>query len=318
MEADERGLRFSSFRRRIVLSAFGAVVVAGVLAFVLAGRGRQFGIALRTAPISLLAVAVLLQIVALLARSEAWNVCVRAAGGTAGRRILFRAAALGYVASVLNGSFGMAVRIGSLRRSAPNTSPRVPALMAAEVPIITVELALVAIFSFTLVAPLGVPWWVPGIVIALVAGVIATLRRVSQRHQAGLWAGLAIMHIQGRARLITFAVLAVCAQVARNWMMLHAIGVNVSVFDSMALLIVMFTVGQLPIGPSTGPAAAVLILGANGVAVTAAAGVLLTVTGIVGSLCYAAWAGTDRIAAGRLTANPNVIASPVVVTSTSA
>jgi hypothetical protein len=212
----------------------------------------------------------------------------------------------------------MAVRIGSLRRSAPNTSPRVPALMAAEVPIITVELALVAIFSFTLVAPLGVPWWVPGIVIALVAGVIATLRRVSQRHQAGLWAGLAIMHIQGRARLITFAVLAVCAQVARNWMMLHAIGVNVSVFDSMALLIVMFTVGQLPIGPSTGPAAAVLILGANGVAVTAAAGVLLTVTGIVGSLCYAAWAGTDRIAAGRLTTNPNVIASPVAVTSTSA
>ena len=70
MEADERGLRFSSFRRRIVLSAFGAVVVAGVLAFVLAGRSHQFGIALRTAPISLLAVAVLLQIVALLARSD--------------------------------------------------------------------------------------------------------------------------------------------------------------------------------------------------------------------------------------------------------
>ena len=28
---------------------------------------------------------------------------------------------------------------------------------------------------------------------------------------------------------------------ARNWLMLHAIGVNVSVLDSMALLIAMFT-----------------------------------------------------------------------------
>jgi hypothetical protein len=317
-DADEPGVRFSAFRRRVVLSGLGALVVAGVLAFVLAGQSRQFSLALRTAPVSLLGLAVLLQIVALLARSEAWNVCVRAAGGSVDRRPLFRAAALGYVASILNGSFGMAVRIASLRRSAPTRTPRVPALMAAEVPIITVELALVAIFSFTLVAPLDVPWWVPGIVIVLTAAVIAALRRVSQRHQAGLWAGLTILRIQGRSRLITFAVLAVCAQVARNWLMLHAIGVDVSVFDSMALLIVMFTVGQLPIGPSTGPAAAVLILGANGVAATAAAGVLLTVTGIIGSLCYAAWAIADRVAAGPAATSPNAVASPAAVTSTSA
>ena len=316
IEADERDLRLSKFRRRAGLSILGALVVTGVLAFVLADRGGQFVAALHTAPISLLALAAFLQIVALLARSEAWNVCVRAAGGTVRRRVLFRAAAVGYVASVLNGSFGMAARIASLRRAAPQTSPRVPALMAAEVPIITVELVLVAIFSFTLVAPLGVGWWVPVVIIGLAAGVVAALRRVSQRHRTGLWAGLAILRIPGRGRLITFAVLAVCAQVARNWLMLHAIGVNISVFDSMALLIVMFTVGQLPIGPSTGPAAAVLILGANGVAGVAAAGVLLTVTGIVGSLCYAAWAITDRIAGGRLDVSPDVGARPVAVAPT--
>jgi len=318
IEAGEPDLRFSSFRGRVALSVLGAFVVTGVLAFVLAGRGRQFSAALRTAPTSLLALAVLLQIVALLARSEAWNVCVRAAGGTVGRRVLFRAAAVGYVASVINGSFGMAARIASLRRAAPQTSPRVPALMAAEVPIITVELVLVAVFSFTLIAPLGVPWWVPVIVVAVTAGVVAALFRVSERHRTGLWAGLAILRIQSRARLITFAVLAVCAQVARNWLMLHAIGVNVSIFDAMALLIVMFTVGQLPIGPSTGPAAAVLILGAHGVAATAAAGVLLTVTGIAGSLCYAGWALTDRIVGGRVNLGPDVGAPPVAVTPTQA
>ena len=315
IEAEGRDLGLSSFRRRVGLSILGALVVTGVLAFVVAGRGGQFIAALHTAPISLLVLAASLQIVALLARSEAWNVCVRAAGGTVSRRVLFRAAAVGYLASVINGSFGMAARIASLRRAAPQATPRVPALIAAEVPIITVELALVAIFSFTLVAPLGVPWWVPVTVVGLTAGVVAALRRVSQRRRTGLWAGLAILRIPGRSRLITFAVLAVCAQVTRNWLMLHAIGVNISIFDSMALLIVMFTVGQLPIGPSTGPAAAVLILGANGVAAVAAAGVLLTVTGIAGSLCYAAWAITDRLVAGRLDVTPDVVA-PISVTST--
>jgi uncharacterized membrane protein YbhN (UPF0104 family) len=317
-DVDEPALRLSSFRRRVGLSVVGALVVSGVLGFVLAGRGGQFSAALQSAPISLLGIAVLLQIVALLARSEAWNVCVRAAGGTVNRRVLFRAAAVGYVASVLNGSFGMAARITSLRRAAPDSSPRVPALMAAEVPIITVEIALVAIFSFTLVAPLGVPWWVPVIVVGVAAGVVAALVRVSGRHRTGLWAGLAILRIPSRGRLITFTVLAVCAQVVRNWLMLHAIGVNVSVFDSMALLIVMFTVGQLPIGPSTGPAAAVLILGASGVAATAAAGVLLTVTGIAGSLCYAAWAIIDRVVGGRLNVSPDVVVPAVAVASTSA
>jgi hypothetical protein len=117
--------------------------------------------------------------------------------------------------------------------------------------------------------------------------------------------------------MITFIALAVCAQVARNWLMLHAIGVHVSILDAMALLIAMFTLGQLPIGPSIGPAAAVLILGANGVAVTAAAGVLLTVTATVGSFCYAAWAISDQIIAGRRTPSAEVVVTPVAVVAAS-
>jgi uncharacterized membrane protein YbhN (UPF0104 family) len=313
LQADQRGL-CPSLRRRLALSVVGALAVTAVLGFVLAGRSGQFVAALNSAPLSLLGLAALLQIIALLARSEAWNVCVRAAGGTVGRRVLFRAAGIGYLASLLNGSVGMAARIASLRRAAPETSPRVPALLAAEVPIITVEVALAAIFSFTLIAPLGIPWWVPLIAVALTGAAVMYLRRLSKRRRTGLWAGLAILRHRGRVRMIGFALTAVCAQVARNWLMLHALGVNVSVFDAMALLITMFTLGQLPVGPSIGPASAVLILGAHGIATTAAAGVLLTVTGTVGSLCYAAWAITDRIAAGRRprAVSAEVLAAPVV------
>jgi hypothetical protein len=92
--------------------------------------------------------------------------------------------------------------------------------------------------------------------------------------------------------------------------MLRAIGVDVSVFAAMAWLIAMFTLGQLPIGPSIGPAAAVLILGAHGVAATAAAGVLVALTGIAGSLCYAGWAITDQLLARRLAPSPARLGAP--------
>ena len=300
----------SALRLKLVVSVVGALAVTGALALVLAGHRGQFVAALHNAPISLLAVAVVLQVVALLARSEAWNVCVRAAGGSVPRRLLFRAAGVGYLASVVNGSLGMATRIASLRRVAGDRAPRVPALVAAEVPIITVEVVLAAVFSFTLIAPLGVPWWEPVIAVMLVGGVVLGLRRVSECRRTGVWAGLAIFRRKGRGRMIAFTLIAVCAQVARNWLMLHAIGVDVSVFAAMAWLIAMFTLGQLPIGPSIGPAAAVLILGAHGVAATAAAGVLVAVTGITGSVCYAAWAITDQIVTPRLAPVPELVVAP--------
>lgn len=315
IEAGESGF-CPSLRRRILISVAGALAVTGILGFVLVGRRQEFVAALHSVPVSLLVLAAVLQVVALLARSEAWRVCVRAAGGRVSRRLLFRAAGVGYLASVINGSVGMVARIVSLRRAAPHATPRVPALLAAEVPIITVEVALAAIFSFTLIAPLGLPWWIPLIALVVLSGTVAAIQRFSKRHRSGLWAGLAVLRNRGRGRLIAFVLLAVCAQVARNWLMLRAIGVDLSVFDSMALLIAMFTLGQLPIGPSIGPAAAVLILGAHGVALAAAAGALLAVTGTVGSLAYAAWAITDRIVTGRLIARPEAVVVPVAAAPT--
>jgi uncharacterized membrane protein YbhN (UPF0104 family) len=306
-----------AFRRKVVLSLIGALAVTCILGVVLAGRRRQFVAALNEVPVSLLAFAAALQVVALLARSEAWLLSVRAAGGVVGRRLLFRAAGVGYLASVVNGSVGMAARIASLRRAAPQSSPRVPALLAAEVPIITVEVALAALFSFTLIAPLGVPWWVPAIAVGVMAGAVLGLRRLSERCRMGLWAGLAVLRKKSCGRLVTFTLIAVCVQVARNWLMLHAIGESVSIFDAMALLIAMFTLGQLPIGPSIGPAAAVLILGTHGVADAAAAGVLLAVTGTIGSICYAGWALIDRLVAGRIVPAPEILAPAPPIPQTS-
>ena len=116
-----------------------------------------------------------------------------------------------------------------------------------------------------------------------------------------MWTGLAVLRsLEGRTRVLALVLVAVAAQIARNWIVLRALGVDASVFDATAVLIAMVALAQLPIGPSVGAAAVVMILGAGGVAATAAAGVLLTATGTAGALCFALWAGADVLARKRV------------------
>jgi uncharacterized membrane protein YbhN (UPF0104 family) len=293
---DPAAVRHARRRRSVLTTLAGACVVTAVLVYVLADRRDEFAAALDAAPVWILVVATALQLLALLTRTEAWRICVAAAGGTVSRRRLYRAASLGYLGCQLNSHIGTAARIGALRRAAPDECPRVPALIAAEVPIITVEAVLAALASFTLVGPLGLPWWLPLVLLAVAALLAAGLRNLAGRWREGFWSGLAVLRsLHGRTRVIALVLVAVFAQIGRNWLMLHAVGVDASVLDATAVLIAMVTLSQLPIGPSVGAAAVVVILGAGGAALTAAAGVLLTATGTAGALVYAAWAGIDRL-----------------------
>ena len=281
-------------RGRKALSALVGIAVTAVLVVVVLKRRDEFVTALEGATLWVLAITIALQVVALLARTEAWHWCVRAAGGTIERRPLYRAAGFGYLGSQLNAQVGTAARIAALRKVHPDDAPRVPALIAAEVPIIVVEGLFGAIASFTLIGPLGLPWWAPIVGIVVVIAVSEGLRRLARGHGHGWRAGLAVLgHLQGRNRTIAFVMVAVAAQIVRNWIMLHAVGVEASFFDATAVLIAMAVLAQLPIGPSVGAGAVVLILGAGGVGAAAAAGVLLTATGTMGALVYVAWAGID-------------------------
>jgi uncharacterized membrane protein YbhN (UPF0104 family) len=146
-------LRRFGRRRRVPITILGSLTTAAVLAFLLAGRRHEFEAALSGAGPRVLAITVLLQVVALVARSEAWHLTIREAGGTVDRRVLFRASSMQVLGSVVNGQLGVAARIAALRRSSPAVSPQVPTLIAAEFPILAVEAALAALASFTLVGP---------------------------------------------------------------------------------------------------------------------------------------------------------------------
>ena len=287
-------------RHRTVITIVGSLATAAALVVALAGRRDEFTAALSDAAAPVLAATVLLQVVALLARTEAWHLTIGAAGGTVARRILYRASSMQVLGGVINGHLGVAARIAALRRSSPDVSPQVPTLIAAEFPILAVEATLAALTSFTLVGPLGLPWWLPLVCVAVFAAVSAGLRHLAIRKGRELWHGLAVLRsLRGGTLVVAFVLVAVLAQILRNWLLLHAVGVDASFFDAIAVLIALATLAQLPIGPSVGAAAAVLILGSDGVALAAAAGVLLTVTGTVGGLLFVAWAGADHLWHGR-------------------
>jgi uncharacterized membrane protein YbhN (UPF0104 family) len=272
-----------------------AITVTAALVVGLYGKRDDFVDALNSASWEVLVTAVAMQIVWLIFRSEAWHVCVDAAGGEAGRRPLYRAAGVGYLGNLLNANFGLALRIAELRRTSPDLAPKAGVLVAAELPIVVIEIALAAICSFTLVGPLNVPWWAPLIALALALGAVAGLGLLAKKKRHGFWNGLAVLRgLRHRNMIIALTILAVSAQVFRNWLVLRGIGIEVSVFDSMALLIATAALGLLPIGPALGATTTVIILGSNGVAAAAAAGALLTATGAVGAMLFAAWALIDR------------------------
>ena len=179
---------------------------------------------------------------------------------------------MGILGSMLNAQVGMAARIAALRRSSPEVSPRVPTLIAAEFPILAVEATLAALASFTLVGPLGLPWWLPVIVVVVAGAASAGLRHLAAWEARELLKGLAVLRkLAHGTRVVVFVLVAVFAQIFRNWITLHAVGVDASFFDAIAVLIAVVTLAQLPVGPSVGAAAAVLILGSDGVAAAAAA-----------------------------------------------
>src|ERR1051325_1703291 len=94
---------------------------------------------------------------------------------------------------VINGHLGVAARITALRRSSPAVSPQVPTLIAAEFPILAVEAMLAALAYFPLVAPLGLPWWLPLIAVAAIATASAGLRHLAASKGRELWHGLAVL-----------------------------------------------------------------------------------------------------------------------------
>src|ERR687883_356143 len=150
--------------------------------------------------------------VALVSRSEAWHLTIEAAGGSVSRRVLYRASSMQVLGGTFNSHLGVAARIAALRRSSPMVSPQVPTLIAAEFPILAIEGGLAALTSFTLIGPLGLPWWLPVAIVIAAAAISAGLRHLAVNKGRELWNGLAVLRsAHGGTRVFAFVFVAVLA-----------------------------------------------------------------------------------------------------------
>ncbi len=286
-----------TLRRPLVSAAAALLVASAGLAIIVATKGAQFSTAFASVSPAILAIAVGIELLWIIARVKAWAVCIDAAGGSVKQRTLFRSASLGYLGNLLNPQVGLAVRIAALRRAAPIDAPRASVLATAELPIVIVEAGLAAILSFTLVGALHLSWWIPVAALAVAATLTVLTLRLAANHRRRVWDGLAVLTgSRSRALIVGLVMIATGLQVLRNFFVLHALGADITLFDSIALLIGMAALGLLPVGPGLGAASGVLILGSHGVATMAAAGALLTLTAAVGAAIFAllAWLDVPR------------------------
>ena len=157
-----------------VVTIIGTVVVVAALAIGLWSKRGDFAAAAGGAPLLILGAAIALQIVWLLLRSEAWHVCVAAAGG-------------GHPGAPVPGLQPRLSRQHLQRQLRPRAADRRPAARGAKGEPASVGAdrrggadhrrrgALAAVMSFTLVGPLGLPWWVPLVCLVAAVALIAGL-----------------------------------------------------------------------------------------------------------------------------------------------
>jgi len=278
--------------RRGVAVVLGLALLAGLVG-VLAGHRAAFVGAVRDVSWPSLVVAALLHLGTIVARSEAWATSVDAAGVRLDRRSIYQVASLGFAANVLAASLGTALRIWALRAKSRDEAIPVGALVATEVPVLAMQGLVTASMSIALVAPLHAPWWITPCLMAAVGVAVAVLARMARR-TAGPFGGLAALRTgRTRRRILAMLICVAACETARNVILLHAVGLHAGPLDAMALLVGAGAVGMLPLGPGSSAGAAMLIFGAAGVGPAAAAGLLLTATGFVADLAYAAWGAGD-------------------------
>jgi hypothetical protein len=90
-------LRLRARRHRTAVTIAASIAASVALGLLLIGKWDELETGVTGAPIAIAAAAVALQVVALVSCSEAWHVCVHAAGGAVGRRTLYRASSMGFV-----------------------------------------------------------------------------------------------------------------------------------------------------------------------------------------------------------------------------
>jgi hypothetical protein len=267
-----------------------AATVAGVVVLVV--LLRPYGddiraVARNTAPSWVVGLTVL-SVLPLVLRTEMWRVALRASRIDAPRSQLHAANGGTFLVSLVNGYVAPAVKIVILRRMrATRLSQLVIVDFAAALLEILVAGALVFVAAFLV----DVAWWIPVILIgggvALLGVVFASHRR--WEHHPAVQGLNVVVHSYYRYRLLGLLAVVFSSQILRTWLSYHAVGAHASLPEATLIFVLTGVLGTLPTGLAAAPTtASLLVLGRDGVAAAATAGVLVTVSLFAATLIYTA------------------------------
>jgi hypothetical protein len=281
---------FAKPRRRTLLGlALTALALAG-LAAAFAGRSDEIGRALTDLPASVILLAAALHVATLVLRAEAWRLTLAASNGSALRRRTVHAASAGaFLAGAVETALSMPVRLALLRRL-DGLAPPVRVMALADAPIFTLEVVFAAFALCVGAAGLAfLPPWAGPLGAALAVGLLVALRlghrRFAHRRVA---AGLAVL-ADRRARLVLTGLVAALTALTlvRLWLLVGAAGLPARPAEVALLFVAYGVLGLLPIGPASGPGAALAVVGGGQVAAAAAAGIAISATTILAVGVYA-------------------------------
>jgi hypothetical protein len=295
----------ASLRRRArrAASALGPGAVILLLGFILATHGASVLDAIVSVPPWAIAGATMAHVLTLVLRTEAWRVVLRAAGARLDSRCLHAANAGAFLAGTVQGQAAMPARIALIRRLGGREAPGVSQIALADAPIFMFEVCTSALLAVVASTAVGViPVWVPWAMLAGALAVLVVLRVVYGRFRNHrLAAGLGVLadgELRTKLALIVGAFTGMA--MLRTWIVLAAFGLPSDPASVCLVLFSMGTVGLLPIGVGTGPAATVAALGATNLAAATAAGMVVSTATVLAVLVYAGafWALRTRIPAG--------------------
>jgi hypothetical protein len=279
-------------KRGWLVTAACTLLATGAATTILLRNGDEIGPALDRISGGLFAAAVLLHLVMLAARSEAWRVVLNASadGRPTPRVPLHAASAVGFVVGAVETPAALPVRMALLRRLAPSDAPGIRAMAFGDAPVFALEICFAALLLVVGAGALGLPWWGGPLAVLAAAGILLALRLGHARlgHHP-LAAGLAVLgDARVRGRLVTLVAVVVGLTVVRVWLLAAACGLPAGPADAALLYLAVSVIGLVPIGPASSPAATIAVSGGSaGIGAAGAAGLAVSASSIAAVLVYA-------------------------------
>lgn len=275
---------------RRLASVAGSLTTFAVLMVVMGDHMASVQRVWTHASAAVLVASVALALLSLLARTEAIVHSLEAIGTRPPRSVIHAANGLTFLAVAINHFVASPVRAWLLRRIDPQRAPTIPQMVLVDASTTAIEGLCVVLLVIISAGTLHLPWWTtPTVVFAAVAATVLVTRGGHRMSQHRAFRGLAVLgHFRHRSAVAGLLAGVTLSQVLRTLLVLHVAGLHASVTQAVATFLVSGVLSTLLVGPSTGAAAApIVVFGHHSLAAAGVAGLLLSGTALLAALVFA-------------------------------